>query len=338
MLIRLVQLQRLIARSIVEGGLKLPPSHRSDLTPAIVRKACAAYLSFIGDWNAWLEKRGEEPVNPVGPSGSSAYAEADETERPETIYGDVDYLVSFPVEPGSDPRKAESAAKKKYTELMTRFITMTRPRSVDVGLTLNGVASQVIMKLDDGVLVQVDTVMTHPNQSAWMKGRYVPERGIKGYVTGNLYKALGDYLTLTIGTEGVLARTKDGQRVGSNVRAGVGVSTVSTNFNTFLLDIARFLAPDVAPAAGLKKHPGMSHDNVNIADFAQGIVGLADTLAAAGLYDRRAMLDNILDSFERELEKSVEHKVGRNLDDQKATRFRELNDQQLARVAVIFGT
>lgn len=338
------RLRQLIRAVLAEGGLKLPPDKRTDLNSALVKQACDVYVRFVAGWNRWLESRGMEPVEPIGPSGSSAHAERDADEGKDAVYGDVDYLVSFPLTDGaedfSDRRKAQAAVEREYTELMGEYIRTTRPRDVDVGLTLkpNSVPSQVVLEMPGGELVQVDTVVTFPEHAEWMKGRYVPERGVKGYVTGNLFKALGDYMKLTIGTEGVVARLKGGERVTSKQRAGVKYHKVSGDFGNFLVDIARYIVgDDVAIAPQLKKHPGLDSSTVSVEGMAHGIVGLADTLSKAGAVDKHEMLSSIMSGFVEALADTVERKVGREIAPDKANKLRKLNDEQVARVARVFG-
>jgi hypothetical protein len=324
-----------------EGGLKLPPDQRRDLTPQVVREAGKIYLEFVRGFNAWLAERGEAPIDPISPSGSSAHAEKDIIDRPRATYGDIDYLVSFPVDYTSDDptamRKEEAAATKKYTDLLTQYLTTARPAEVDVDLTVGGHPLMVIIKVPSGGLAQVDTVVTHPKYAQWMRGRYTPERGIKGYVTGKLYKALGDHFMLTIGTEGVLARMKDGQRVSSRVRSGVTYRPVSSDFRRFLRDIADYLIDgDYKPDPLLVKHPGGDPDNVSLADLARGIVGLARTLEAAGLEDSREMLQDIHQNFVLGLEESVGKKVARDITPAQEEKMRKLNIEQGERVSQIF--
>lgn len=341
MRIKLRELRSLIRNSLIkEGGLKLPQEKRRDLTPSLVKRTAATYIDFIHSWNAWLAGRGEVPVKPVGLSGSSTYADMDLKDNPDQIYGDVDYLVSFPVSYTSgefaNKRKANAETEKKYSSLLAQFISTTKPKQLDPELSLSGSPLQVIVDLGNDVLVQVDTTITHPEAENWMKGRYTPERGVKGYVTGKLYKALGDYLGLTIGTEGVLVRTKDGKRVLGNVRAGVDIRRISTNFQTFLLDIAGYLAPEVEPNTFLSKYPGLQHDNVNITDLALGIVGLAKTLDEAGLYREEELLASVLANFEEGLADAVDTKVARNINPEKQAKLLQLNDEQLQRVQRVF--
>jgi len=171
-----------------------------------------------------------------------------------------------------------------------------------------------------------------------MRGRYTPERGIKGYVTGNLYKALGDYLVLTIGTEGVMARLKDGQRVPSKFRAGITYHSVSTDFRNFFRDIADYVIEGAYVADPLlEQHPGLDPDNVNVSDLAYGIVGLARTMEQAGDVDSREMLSTIYSSFVDGMEENVGRKLSKDITPEQEAKMRKLNVTQGERVRQIFG-
>lgn len=330
---------RELREMLSEGGLKLPPEHRRDLTPVIVREAAAVYREVMEGWNRWLQSRNMPPVEPLRPTGSSVHADVDFEEGVDAVYGDIDYLVSFPVtEEGDTKRKAEAASARLYTELLVEYLSTVRPEGVDVELTLRSSPLLLIIRMPDGGLVQVDTIITHPDYSEWMKGRYSPERGIKGYVTGGLYKALGDYLMIQISTEGVLAREKDGERVPSRMRKGVTVRSISTDFRNFLVDIARDLAGDgVELDPLLEENPGGDPDAVNIGQLALGIRGLALTLQGAGMLDAGEMLSTVLRSFQDGLQKSLDRKVAMGLRDAKRRKLEDLNSSQFQRVRDAFG-
>jgi hypothetical protein len=339
---QLNELRYLIRYLLREGGLKLPPEHRRDLTPSLVREASSVYREFLKGFNEWLDTKGKAPLQPIRPTGSSTHAERDIVDRPTATYGDIDYLVSFPVEYAgndlTDRRKQEAASVREYTDLLTEYLTTVRPPMVDVDLTANGHPLMIIVKVPSGGLAQVDTVVTHPAYSEWMKGRYTPERGIKGYVTGNLYKALGDYLVLTIGTEGVMARLKDGQRVPSKFRAGVTYRSISTDFRNFFRDIADYVIEGAYVADPLlEQHPGLDPDNVNISDLAYGIVGLARTMERAGDVDAREMLSTIHTSFVEGMEENVGRKLSKDITPEQEAKMRKLNVTQGERVRQIFG-
>jgi hypothetical protein len=332
----------LVRHILREGGLKLPPEHRRDLTPSLVREAGSVYREFLKGFNDWLSSRGKTPLEPIRPTGSATHAERDIVDRPGATYGDIDYLVSFPVNySGKDlteKRKEEAATVREYTELLTEYISTVRPPMVDADLTLNGHPLMIIVKVPSGGLAQVDTVVTHPAYSEWMKGRYTPERGIKGYVTGNLYKALGDYLVLTIGTEGVMARTKDGQRVPSKFRTGITYHSVSTDFRNFFRDIADYVIEGAYVADPLlEQYPGLNPEDVNISELAYGIVGLARTMEKAGDVDSQEMLKTIHDSFLEGMEDNVGRKVSKDITPEQEAKMRKLNVTQGERVRQIFG-
>lgn len=326
-----------------EGGLKLPPEHRRDLTPALVREAVEIYRDFIAGFNDWLQSSGKLPIDPVRPTGSSTHAERDVVDRPTATYGDIDYLVSFPVNYTSEDlttrRKEEAAAVREYTNLLVEYMTSVRPSMVDVDLTIAGHPLMIIIKLPSGGLAQVDTVVTHPTYAEWMRGRYTPERGIKGYVTGNLYKALGDYFTLSIGTEGVLARLKDGQRVSSKLRAGVTYKNISTDFTTFLKDIANYIigSDQYTPDRLLLQHPGLNPDEPSVGDLATGIVGLSRTLEEAGILDSQEMLATIYDNFVLGMDENVSRKLSKDITPEMESKMRKLGIEQAERVRNIFS-
>lgn len=337
-------LRQFIRAILREGGLKLPPDKRSDLNSSLVIQASKAYVNFISGWNRWLESNGKDPVKPIAPTGSSAHAEQNAAENQDAVYGDVDYLVSFPLSDASEDfgerRKAQAAVEREYTELMGEYIRTVRPAGVDVELTLkpNSIPSQVVLELPSGEFIQVDTVVTFPEFAEWMKGRYVPERGIKGYIAGKLYNALGNYFTLTIGTQGVIARLKDGVRVTSKQRAGVKYHKISDNFRNFLVDIAQYLVDDdVELDPKLKKYPGFEPGTMTVEDFAHGITGLANTLANAGVVDKHTMLTTIMSDFEQQLFDAVERNTELDATPEKIQKMRKLNDEQIARVERVLG-
>ena len=327
-----------------EGGLKLSPEHRSELNPQTVIEVEKKYLKFIRSFNDWLQNKGHEPVVPVGLTGSATYAPKDsqDEKRSGVTYGDVDYLVSFPVQYTSEDlgsrRKQESESLRVYTDLMRDYMVSSSPPEVDTEKTLKSNPLMVIIRLPGEKYVQVDTVVTHPPYQSWMRGRYTPERGVKGYVTGNLYKALGDYLTLTIGTEGVIARYKDGSIVSSKVRSGVSFKNVSTNFRSFLMDIAQFMTKgEFTPDSLLSQHPGMDPENVSVSSLARGIVGLARTLESEGIVSASEMLSTIYDSFVSGLEENVGRKISRDITQSQQEKLLKINQDQSKIVKDIFS-
>ena len=199
----------------------------------------------------------------------------------------------------------------------------------------------VMIKLPDDSLVQVDTVVTFPRYSAWMKGRYTPQRGLKGYTLGNLYKALGDYLVMSIGTEGVIVRSKLGQRVPSKFSRSRGVKTenISLDIENFLRDIAAHIIGknDIDEDSLLRENPGIDPENIDISKFALGIRGLANTLDSYKIYNKGEMLRQISASYKEGLRKNVENKRSRGLSDEHYNKLLMLNTSISSIVDKSFG-
>lgn len=329
---------------ILEGGLKLPPEHRRDLIPSVVKEAAELYVDTIESFNSWLEQRGEASLTPVRPTGSSTHWQKDMEDRPDATYGDIDYLVSFPspelIDDETQSRKAEAEQTKKYTELFTEFISTATPAWVNRELTLGEDGGKhpwmVIIKLHDGSYVQVDTIITYPRHVEWMKGRYTPQRGLKGYVTGNLYKALGDYFTLTIGTEGVIARIRGGQRVPSTVRKDVTFHSISRNFRGFFEDIVSYVLGrnDWKKPAGFVA--GLDPDNIDLIQLASGIKGMKDALMTNGFEGVDDMLVNVLQRFKEGLEQNTDRKARRDLTDQQLMKLEKINEDSYNKVKEVF--
>mgnify|MGYP001402350551 CR=1 FL=1 len=306
-----------------EGGLKISSEERHELTPEIVAQTIDVYISVIDKWNSFLEKRGHEPVIPKRPVGSVSYYQKDIMNTESKItYGDIDYLVEFPTsefQSEEERRKNERSVNNLYESLFAEFLRSERPPEVDVDKTVGtGTPLMVIIRLPTQMLVQVDTVVTFPRYTSWMHGRYTPERGIKGYTIGNLYKALGDYLVMSIGSEGVIVRTRDNERVPSRFSRSRGVETknLTTDIRNFLVEIAKHIIgkDDIDQDSLLLQNPGVDPDNVSIKDLASGITGLANTLDSYGIYSKTDMLNSISAFYSDGLRKNAESKKARGLD------------------------
>lgn len=305
------------------GGLLSPElTSGTKLTPSVVSQANKVYLQAISAWNKSLSSQGLEPVQPVKAVGSTAYFEQDNTEQPDelekvygtsdVVYGDVDYLVQFPFPSDfsgdeTERRRKENKIKREYGQLMQDFFdSPNSPKEVKAVTS-----PMLVVELPSGEHVQVDAIATFPKYSNWMKSRYSSERGLKGYITGNLYAALGDALVLTVGTEGVLARTRDGERVTSRVRKDVVINSVSIDPRNFLMDIAGYIigSDDFEVSPTLQRYSGWDEDAVRISDIGKGIVGLAETLEAnVEGFSKKELLSNVLSTFEAKLNGTIDSK------------------------------
>jgi len=335
-----------------EGGLKIPRDRRIPLTPSVVSEAVLLYEDFISQFNNFLDSKGLSPVVAKRPVGSVSYYQRDIIDRPESEYGDIDYLVEFPSPEGArdigDIRSGQRNIVKRYTSELVEFLRSYAPDYVDVGLTLAGARPtpmMVILRLPDGNLVQVDTIVTHSRYVGWMEGRYTPERGIKGYILGNLYKALGDYFKISVGTEGVLVRMRGGQRVSSRTRKGVEFEQVSTDIRNFLVDIARYVSGnnDIQITPLLSQNPGVDPARVTVSGLGKGIRGLAETLAQEGVIDSStSMLADILERFRLGLIENVDRKarpIGGEIrtSQEYIDKMMALNDREYNKIKIEFG-
>ena len=301
--------------NLVEGGNKSPKTRDTVLNPELVKKAIAIYEQVMLDWGKWLTEQGKEPIKPLRPVGSVSYYEKDLTERPGTIYGDIDYLVEFPFssDSGDDTsrRKRENAVKREYTQFFVDYLNSGNAhQNISVDETLLGNVLMVILELDQEVFIQADTVITFPQYSDWMNGRYTPQRGMKGYTMGRLFTAVGNYFPLSISVDGVVARTQDGKLVTGNVRKGVEIQTISSNPRTFLIDIAKYFAGENAVIdPRLQQSGGVDPDNISIKSLSSSIKALAATLEVANIVSANEMLTKIQELYKTGLQAQADDQM-----------------------------
>ena len=337
---------------IAEGGLKIPGGSDKKLNPTLVGQAIKVYENLLGQWNSYLELTGHDPVKPIKPVGSVSYYSQDALENPDAEYGDIDYLVELPVmhQESSDEkskRQIENAIKREYEQLFVNFLNAVKPAEVDIELTLKPSATDskvpsspymVIITLPGGESVQVDTVTTYPRSAEWMGGRYTPERGVKGYLIGNIYKSLGDHLVMSIGTQGVAIKSREGKRVPAKFQKGVQVENISTDIGNFLVDIAAYLVGDnLDPHPLLVGNPGVDKDNVSMRSLVKGIKGLALTLEAGGDDDALGMMNAIKAYYEENLRRNVEQKKTRGLNEKDYQKLLKMNDAAVRMMSEEFG-
>lgn len=340
------------------GGLLSPElTSGTKLTPSVVSQANKVYLQAISAWNKSLSSQGLEPVQPIKAVGSTSYFEQDSTEQPDelervygtsdVVYGDVDYLVQFPFPSDfsgdeTERRREENKIKKEYGQLMQKFFESPNSPTEVKAVT----SPMLVVELPSGEHVQVDAIVTFPKYSNWMKSRYSSERGLKGYITGNLYAALGDALVLTIGTEGVLARTRDGERVTSRIRKDVIINSVSIDPRNFLMDIAGYIigSDDFEVSPTLQRYSGWDEDAVRISDIGKGIVGLAETLEAnVEGFSKKELLSNVLSTFEAKLNGTIDKKrkmmAKKGFDGEgKLSKLEKQNEKSLNLISSIFSS
>ena len=283
--------RNMLRNLLSEGGKKvqnLPSGQRATLDPKIVTRAVTLYKQLIGEFNEYLSSMRMDRVIADRPVGSTYYYQEDLEQGSDVIYGDIDYLVIFPPvmeDSLGNMRREQAKIQRDYTAAFLAFLQSSPPQYVDVTLTGEVSPTMVVVDIGDGKKIQIDLIATIPKYKEWMLTRWVPERGVKGYIGGNLYKAFGDSLTLTLGAQGVLARTVDGKRVSSNTRGTkekpVQFTQISVNPSTFFKDTVDYLAGEGATISDdLMSSPGMDPDNILISDIAKGIRRVAENLDA----------------------------------------------------------
>jgi hypothetical protein len=288
------------------GGWESSKTQGTKLTPAVAKLSIIAFEKFILRFNKFLKQNQLDPIGKMIPVGSTSYVKQDLDNNIDKIYGDVDMMVEIPiaVEQKDDFRKEENKIRRQYNDAFKQFIKSGSVKNVEVNDTLHTNAKSIIFNLNNNMFAQVDLIWTFKPYVEWMTGRYKPEYGFKGFNIGNLYSALGAVLTLSFGTEGVLARFKDDILVTGNKRKGVIYKLISTDIGKFMLHATKFLIKINDPSIDikkiiidplLKKHKGINTDNVSIKDFCLGIKGMANTLQANGVLGHKG-LSNIKDT------------------------------------------
>jgi len=321
------------------GGLKSQKTRTTVITPSIALESISLYKKLIYDWRELREAE----ICPLQAVGSSAYSMIDFEERNDVAYGDVDYLVSLPFPrdfQGTEweRRKEENRIKAAYESDFAKFVEERKPEIVDIIETLRSSPTMAIMKLPDERYVQVDMVMTFPRYQDWMRARYCPERGLKGYIMGNLYAALGAALTISIGTEGVTAKVRKGKRVSTRCRKNFDLEMISVNPRSFLTDIANYLLEGGTPRNRLlTENPGVNPDAIDLDDLAKGINGLSRTLADAKVIDYADIfLHDLYNDFSNRLDKSIEKKKKFGASKKKLDYLHALNQAVRGRVYLSF--
>ena len=231
------------------GGM-LSPRHTKQtmLTPEVAKDALVTYRSLIYGWNRHLIKNNMEAVTYGCPVGSTSHINDDLINNPDVEYGDVDCLVTLPFpqpyhSDWTERKTKELEIENEYKRSFKEYIETQDDERVVAYL-----GKMVVIQTPSGHDVQVDMITTFPLYFEWMRRRYGPEQGKKGYLFGCLYTAIGDVLTLSFGTTGVQARVKNGTRVESNKRKDVTFDKISVNPVSFVSDTLYYLTEQYSNA------------------------------------------------------------------------------------------
>lgn len=273
-----------------EGGWSSTLTQDVVLTPALAKKALALLPKFEKDFNEYLADKDLAPIAFGKPVGSSAYIERDLKSNPSKEYGDIDVMFII-------PRIADMPEGKNttvYNKAIIDFVEGHDFPYLAPNASSNGAA--IIFKVGDEY-VQVDLVKTFTDLEDWTSHRMTPEHGVKGALIGYLYSSLAEVLHLSIGSSGVQMKEKDGGVVSFRTLKADKVHTLSTNIETFALDILKaFHERDgkdkLKIGAVIKAAPGIIKSEVKIADLAICIRALGKSFEQNEMFGK-GLLKNI---------------------------------------------
>jgi hypothetical protein len=311
-----------IAQIIREGGWDTTLTQNTVLHPKIVSVALQVVDKFVADFNTWLAAKNMPAVRRGRPTGSSAYHEIDAQEDPDKVYGDIDLQMIGEEIPG----RSHNQFTAFWNSTADQFVKETSPQYVDMTESKPG---HPIFKVGANDYVQID-FMWHPERlEKWGATRVTPERGVKGLLYGNMYSVLGELLDMSIQHAGVQLKVIDGAHVPFSKQKGTEVVTVTTNPETFLLDILAYESqqqgiphPVIDPM--LRKFRGTDLNNVKIQNLVNGVKGLAASFEANRMFgegDLAAFTDQaqFLQAFLRRYEEKAMEDVNAKKREKAAT-------------------
>jgi hypothetical protein len=306
---------------LAEGGWATAKTQGTVIKPLIIQD-CVNKLKIVSTQFAHHCKSLElPPLEFSKPVGSGTWYEDDIESQPDKVYGDVDFMVSYPVleltEKGE--RADEIASSKLYNAELFTFLEKQSYTFIDVEESKK-ISSDTSVKLvmmvqtqsGDG-WIQVDLIVTHPGYKDWAIFRMTPIRNVKGFVIGNLYSSFGEVLELSIQPRGVRAKFSGSEMVSYGKRAGVEDRLLSANIETFMIDIAEFFWKE----SGTEKpfNPGslkswkMDPNNPTFENLVDGIKGVAEVLSELGEFgtvikygSSKSLLDAVKDRYIEKME------------------------------------
>jgi hypothetical protein len=317
---------KLFESFINEGGWATVKTQETVIRPQIIKDAVKKIQVIAAELNAHYRSLQMPELDFTRPIGSGTWYEEDLVSQPDKVYGDVDFMVVYPVIrlTQKSERDDEIATVKLYNREMLDFLEKKRYSFIEVTETRK-ISSDTSVKFvmqvqtpEGAGWIQVDLVVTHTGYRDWAIFRMTPIRNVKGFVLGNLYSSFGEVLELSIQPRGVRAKFIGTQMVALAKRKDVEEVLVSRDINTFMSDIARFFWEQSGgrhpyrEADSLKKWRGIDPKNPRLEDLVDGIRGVADTLDALGEFGTV-----IKYSSSRELLDAVRRRYAEKMNNQK---------------------
>jgi len=271
-------------KELFEGGWDTTKTQSTELTPAVVRVALGVVDQFVKDFNNYTNSQGIPSIQRGKPTGSTAYYEQDEVEKPDNIYGDIDLQMIAPIK----ENETNAQFTSYWNDLTDQFAKSGQVNYIDTSESKPG---HPIIQVGRDQYVQVD-FMWHPGKLAkWGAARVTPERGVKGMLFGNMFSVFGELLDMSIQHAGVQLKVIDDQRVPFSKQKGTQLITVTIEPETFVLDTFKYLAkrmginnPKIDPL--LSKFPGNNVNDVKIVTLVNSVKGFAASAQANGMFGK----------------------------------------------------
>jgi hypothetical protein len=273
---------------------------------------------LISGFNNWSSKKGLPPIRVGAPLGSSAYHDVDGEDK---IYGDVDLQIVVPVT-DETAEMTGNQLQSHWNKLIDQYITthnlpFVHPES-PVG--------HPFIQIGENQWIQVDSIIHPENLEKWGKARTTPERGVKGLLMGGIFSSLSDALGISIQQSGVQMRVKDGERVPYNQRKGTEILTISTDSETWIIDLFRHYYEKITgqdPANAkidpkLSQYTGVDLKDAKINHMVQGLKGLVKSFEMNGMYGKGDLQDySSAGELLSEIWKSYEEKAVKDINNHK---------------------
>jgi hypothetical protein len=277
---------------LFEGGWATTKTQGTTITPDVIKSVVDVMTTVATEFNSHLRELELPSLDFLKPIGSGTWWEEDLKDQPTKTYGDVDYMVAYPTLKltGGKDREDEIATVKLYNKELLMFLEAEAIKGVDIEET-KAVSTDSSLKLvvevpmPNGQLgyVQVDLVVTHKEYQEWAVFRMTPIKNVKGFVLGNLYSSFGEVLDLSIQARGVRAKFEGEVMKPYSKRSGVEEKLISSNAQTFMVDICRFFWEQSGTKWPFKDTPieqwkGMNPRDPKFEDLCDGIKAVAKTL------------------------------------------------------------
>jgi len=261
--------QRVVGVKLQEGGWASEKTQNTVITPQLVATVRKILAQFEQDLNAHLDSKNIPHIGIGHPAGSGTYYERDLKINPTREYGDVDVMFFVP----RIPEMTNNQVNQLFASNVKEFCDASADYS-----TSNG--KNVIIQIGDNDYVQVDLVTAYFDMADWSKA-LAPEYNVKGVLCASLYSALAEVLQLSIGSNGVQAKTVGDEVVPFRTIKGTTLHTVSASKDTWAVDIVKFFGGNTS-APLLRKYPGWAGET-RVSDIINSIKGIAQGLGQGDL-------------------------------------------------------